>query len=281
MTKRQKALLALQMVCAFILAVLPFVDQDRINSHPEADIRKHLYQALFTHKIYFALFGALVVSIIPAIKDVFYPRQKNTQMRTKIMDTMIEELFKGDRQNVRITVFKDANIFMHFWIYLRLLIRNLRLKQFRLPPRGKYIYVKERRATEFQRSKTFLYYSPDTRKKCHGVAGHVRQSLEEIVVKDLPDLEDVDLKQLDMTKKRSADVKNVRKYMEDGHLRDIDTLKRINKLGRHFYGNILQNNQGIPRGVLVIDSWQRNCPFDDPSMMKKLSFYLALFTPTM
>lgn len=281
MTKAQKALLALQTFCAFILALLPFIDHERINSYTEDDIRKHLYHILYDYRFGTTILTALVVSVVPALKDIFYPRQKNKELRFKIMDTMIEELFDGDRQHVRITVFKDANIFVHFWIYLRLLLRNLREKKFKLPPRGKYICVKERRATEYEHSKTFLYYSPDTRKRCHGVAGHVRQSLEEIVVKDLPDIENINLKELDMSKRRSADVRNVRKYMENGHLRDLGALRRINKLARHFYGNILQNSQGTPKGVLVIDSWQRNCPFDDPAVMKKLSFYLALFTPTM
>jgi hypothetical protein len=281
MSKTQKALLVLQILCALLLAAVPFIDQDRVNNYTEDDLRKHLYHLLYDYRFPTTLISALVIAVVQTVKDVFYPRQKNQEMRFKIMDTMIEELFYGDRQHVRITVFKDANVFMHLWIYLRLLVRNLRAKKYRLPPKGKYIYVKERRATEYEHSKTFLYYSPDTRKKCHGVAGHVRQSLEEIVVKDLPDIEHINLNELDMNKRRSADVRNVRKYMENGHLRDLETLRRINKLARHFYGNILQNSDGTPKGVLVIDSWQANCPFDDPSVMKKLSYYLSLFTPTM
>ena len=281
MTKTQKLLLALQISFAVLVAFVPFVDQDKINSYTQDDIRRNLYRMLFDYRLGATLISALVLAVIPAVENIFYPRRKNKEMRFKIMDTMIEELFDGDRQHVRITIFKDASTLVHAWIYLRLAIRNFREKKFRLPPKGKYICIKERRASEYERSKTFLYYSPDTRKKCHGVAGHVRQSLEEIVVKNLPDLEHVDLKTLDMTKKRSADVKNVRKYMENGHLRDIDALKRIHKLALHFYGNILQNEQGTPKGVLVIDSWQQKCPFEDPAVMKKLSFYLALFTPTM
>jgi hypothetical protein len=281
MTKIQKALLLLQIFCALILAALPFIDQDRINSYTEDDIRKHLYHMAYDYRFSTTIISALVLAVSSAIKDFFYPRQHNKEIRFKIMDTMIEELFDGDRQHVRITVFKDANVFMHSWIYLRLLIRNIRANHFRLPPRGKYIYVKERRATEYEHSKTFLYYSPETRKKCHGVAGHVRQSLEEIVVKNLPDIEHIDLKDVDMTKRRYADVQKIRKYMENGHLRDLETLKRLNKLARHFYGNILQDSQGTPKGVLVIDSWQDKCPFDDPAVINKLSFYLALFSPTM
>jgi len=284
MTKKQIALLIVQIICAFILAVLPFVDQARIDSYTEDDIRKHLYHLFYDYRGWWAVVSALVVSTIPTVEALFNPRKKNKEVRANIMDTMMEDLFPGDRQNVRITVFRDAGINTHIWIYVKLYLLNARRQKYRLPPKGKYICVKERQGTEFKGSKTCLYYSPETRKKCHGVAGVVRQSLEEIVVKDLPDVDQIDLSrysQTDIATKRTAEVKKIRKYMENGHLRDIEALKRINKLARHFYGNILQNSQGTPKGVLVIDSWQQKCPFDDPAVMKKLSFYLALFTPTM
>ncbi len=281
MSKKQKALLALQIVSAFILAVLPFVDQSRLSRFTGDSFGRDLFTLLYEHKTAFAIVCGIVVAIVPALKDIFYPRTKNKEMRTKIMDTMMEELFKGDRQNVRITVFKDANLLRHLWIYLILLGRKAKSWKLGWPSWGKYVYVKERQGTEFPLSKTFFYYSPHTRKKCQGVAGIVRQSQEEIIVKDLPDLDHIDLTRLDMNKKRSADVKLVREYMEKGHIRDFETLRRVNRPARHFYGNILQNSEGAFRGVLVVDSWQDQCPFDDESVMKRLSYYLTLFAPTM
>ncbi|HEY6243073.1 MAG TPA: hypothetical protein VIX17_03965 [Pyrinomonadaceae bacterium] len=281
MSWKQRVLLTLQIVCAVGLVFLPFIDKDLANQYGEEDIRKHLLSLIARHKVFIGISAGSFAALVPLLKDVLYPRQKNKEMRTKIMDTMLEELFDGNRQEVRITVFTDAGPWRRLWIFLRQLYRNVRARTWKLPPRGNYIYIKERRGNEFPNSKTFLYYSPDTRKKCHGVAGLVRQSLEEIVVKNLPDLDHIDLKKLDMTNKRKDDVKKVRRYMEESHLRDLEPLMRINKLARHIYGNILENQEGIPKGVLVIDSWQQNCPFDNPGVMTKLSYYLTLFSPTM
>lgn len=280
MSRKQKALLAIQIICAFVLAILPFIDQTVI-SHAEDAIRRQFYTLLYAHKTYLTIVCAAVVATVPALKEILYPRKQHKAMRVKIMDTMMEELFEGDRQNVRITLFKDANGLRHVWIYTILVWRKIRMWKLPWPPWGKYVYVKERQGTEFPLSKTFFYYSPETRKKCQGVAGIVRQSQEEIVVKDLPDLDEVDLTQIDMNKRKAANVKIVRDYMEKGHIRDFETLRRIHRPARHFYGNILQNIDGAFKGVLVIDSWQNHCPFDDESVMKKLSFYLTLFAPTM
>jgi len=280
MSKKQKALLALQIACGVLLAVLPFVDQARINRYTDDDIRKHLYTFVLRYNLYLAVICGGLVAFAPALKDIFYPREKNKQVREKIMETMMEELFGGQRQNVRITIFKDAGVFVHSWIYLRLLAANIRAGRKWLPPRGKYVYVKERLGTEFSRSKTFFYYSPATRKKCHGVAGIVRQSLEVMILKNLPDIEGIDLRTLNMANKRSPDVRAVQDYIDQSYLRDFESLKRIHSPARHFYGSILQNNES-PKGVLVIDSVQNDCPFEDPLVLKRLSYYSSLFTPTM
>jgi hypothetical protein len=281
MSKKQKALLACQIFCAFILAILPFIGPSAISRYPQDDFRHYAINVLFNYRVYFVIVCGLVVAVVPAIKDIFYPRRQQKEMRAKIMDTMMEELFKGDRQNVRITVFKDANGLRHLWIYLILLWKKARSWKLPWPPWGKYIYARERQGTEFPLSRTFFHYSKHTRKRCQGVAGIVRQSEEEVILKGLPDLENIDLSQIDMSKKRTADVRLVREYMDKAHLRDFETLKRVHKPARHLCGNILQNRKGAVKGVLVIDSWQDNCPFDDESVMKRLSYYLTLFAPTM
>lgn len=281
MSRKQKALLVLQIVCAFFLAVLPFINQTSGFRYPEHDIRRQILDFVYTYRPYFAITCGVVVALVPAIKDIFYPRKQHREMRRKLMDAMMEELFQGDRQNVRITVFKDATGLRHLWIYLVVLSRKFKSWKLPWPAWGNYIYVKERQGTEFPMSKTFFHYSRHTRKKCQGVAGIVRQSQEEIILKDLPDLDHIDLKTIDMNKKRSSDVKLVREYMEKGYIRDFETLKRVHRPARHFYGNILQNNEGAFKGVLVIDSWQDESPFEDEGVMKRLSFYLTLFAPTM
>lgn len=281
MNKKQKALLAFQIFCAFVLAFLPFVDQSRIERHAEDGLRKHLYIFVYTYNLWIAVICGLIVAVIPAIKDIYYPRQQHKIMRRKIMETMMQDLFGNNMGSVRITVFRDANMFRHALIYAKLLLENLKSNVWKLPRKGKYIYIKERLGTEFTESKTFFYYSPETRKKCQGVAGVVRQSLEEIVVKNLPDIETIDLSTVNIKSRKSSDSKKVLEYMDNGHVRDLETLKRIHVRAKHFYGNILQNSDGTPKGVLVIDSTLPECAFEDPSVMEKLSNYLTLFTPTM
>jgi HJR/Mrr/RecB family endonuclease len=143
--------------------------------------------------------------------------------------------------------------------------------------RGKYIVANERLGSEFSESRTYFYYSPDTRKKCQGVAGIVRQSLEVLVVNNLPDIEAIDLATIDMTKRKTTQVKEVLRYMDEGHIRDFETLKRLHRRARHFYGNILTDKVGDPKGVLVIDDTGAQSPFTEATVAK-LGFYTKLLS---
>ena len=202
-------------------------------------------------------------------------------MRERIMEIMMRELFDNNRDEVRITIFKDTNTYRHSLIYLKLC--GARWKSGKvLPPRwGKFICIKERlRGADFTKSKTFFRFS-DSRKSSEGIAGQVRTSFAVVVRGGLPDISDIDLTKIDIQQKRQGDVKRVRDYMALGYVTNFETLKRINVKSKHFYGNILQNSSGDPKGVLVIDSIQAQNPFDNSAILQQLSYYQELFTPTM
>lgn len=197
------------------------------------------------------------------------------------MEVILSDCFGNNNRDVRITIFRDHQRAYCFSIYVYALIRFylawVTRRRPTLPKRGRYIYAKERNGTEFPSSRRSFFYNPETEKECEGIASVVWQSKMKSVVEDLPDIRDVNLDKLNL-RSRSKEAGKVREYMKASHIRDLATLKQLNRRATHLYADVIWDEARKPKGVLVIDSVQHISPFTNEVIMR-LEHYIRLFTP--
>jgi hypothetical protein len=271
-----------QIFLVSLLGALQFVDKDRVEA--SSGVTLTIYSGLYAYRLAIALGLGSVVAAMTGWENLYQPRKLARQMRQHIMQTMVGELFGGDRNKIRVTVFEDASWKRVCYIFMRASLRHP-MRWFRstrwLPPRyGRYVLASQRVGSENPNPNTYFYYSMMTAKDCQGVAGYVRHQEAEIVIHDLPSINELNLHSITLSDTRSPIARKVKKYMEQGFVSDFETLKRLHIKARHFYGNVLYNNKSEPVGVLVIDSIQDMSPFDD-SAVTKLAHYTKLFSPTL
>jgi hypothetical protein len=279
MTKKQFLFWFSQIILVTFLGGLRFIEPT--SGKPETILRT-FSTFVSDYRLIVAISLILAIALLTGWKELASPRKKARELRQKIMDALLEELLSGDRNNYRISIFRKATLVRRLRIYLVQAFDCYKCWRKGEKPifrRGKYVYVSERLGTEHPSSKTFFYYSPDTIKKCQGVAGAVMQGLSVIAVQDLPNIENTDLTTIDLKNKKSPITRKVRDYMNRGYVSDIQTLRRIHKKSRHIYGNILNNAKG-PEGVLVIDSFLEQS-FLDESVITRLGYYATIIGSTM
>lgn len=242
----------------------------------EDGIMRHFAISVHQKKLYVALSLGLLYAIAELVYQVspYSPRKQAKEFRQKIMETMLEELFENDKNNVRITIFKDANRFRKIKICFKCWWAGIKFKW------KSYVIVWERLGTEHPNSKTFFYFNPETQRTSEGIAGKVRQAQEARLVEDLPDLENINLDKVILRDKSSGAVQKINEYMRRGYIDDFKTLKRLNRKSRHIYGTVLTNQLGEFKGVLVIDSFNENSPFDYP-ILDNVQYYVKLIATTM
>lgn len=267
------------------IASLQFLDEKFINGF-EDDIPRHIFQHLHANKLVLTFLGITLVTFISLFEGLFaVPRKELREIRLLVMAEILDDLFEGDKANVRITIFQDVSWLRVIWIHFYPLFRHP-IKWWSMPksarPKfedGKYLCVTDRIGSG-RESKTFFYYDPKVLAKSQGVAGRARQIEGVVITQGLPDISSIDLHNLDMNITNDSNVKRVNNYMRRGHINDFETLKRLHRKARHFYGNILFNKKNVPKGVLVIDDMRAKKPFDDETQ-NRLEHYVKLLYPTM
>jgi len=192
------------------------------------------------------------------------------------MEAMLEELFANDKRKIRITIFKDVSFLRRIWIYIKRLFSGTKgaWKVF-----GNYLVAWERLGRD--RSSAFFRFDMAHEANCKGVVGVTRHREESVLVVDLPDINGIDLNCAEMGNKRTKIYKSVRLYMRNGYLGDdLETLKRINRKSLHIYGNVLSDRFGRFKGVLVIDSFHNQSPFDT-KVIKNMPYYIKIISETL
>jgi hypothetical protein len=225
---------------------------------------------------------AVAIPVFTLQKEQFGPKQIKSAMKRTIMETIINDVFDGDKIHTRVTIFREVS-----WVRLcGMLISNavrhpiqwLKKRGKGVPKLGRYLKVVNRIGTENEKSSIYFYFSKQTSRHCEGIVGLARQTETEIRVEDLPDISGVDLTTVDLTSK-SQTAKKVKLYMNRGRIEDIETLKRLHVRARHFYANVLYNSNSEPVGVLVIDNNEPISPFT-ADRVDKLSAFVKLLSPT-
>ena len=280
----------LQFLSTLLLAALPLLKLIVINNG-KFDVWEIINNFLINHKLLIVIILTVFISSVSIIDKLNYPFKSGKKIRKEIMKKMLKDLFYNDAKDIRITIFLDNSFLGNFLYSVKdfFISRFGRTIEYSKGKRkknkykddgflGKYMKVSERLGVEFPNSKTYFRYSADTQKHCQGVAGVIRHDMVALGVNNLPDIENLNLDSVDL-KGRTSAASQVKDYMERCYIKDIETLKRLNRRSRHLYGNILFDLDGEPIGVMMIDSLKEASPFNS-TVNSDISLYIELIGKT-
>ncbi len=102
MTKKQFLIWVIQIGLFTALGALQFVDRD--SGGQQEGLIKTLTVFVYSHRLLISILLGLTFALVTGWKDLLYPRKRGKEIRQKIMETMLEELFNSDKNNYRITI---------------------------------------------------------------------------------------------------------------------------------------------------------------------------------
>src|SRR6266511_1937466 len=126
MTKKQFLFWLTQTVLVTILGGLRFVERD---SGGDSQIRSMIAIFVYDHRLFISISLVFVIEVLAGWKELISTRKKAKEIRQKIMDAMLEELFSRDKNNYRISIFRRATIFRRLRIYIKQMIDYVMCRQ--------------------------------------------------------------------------------------------------------------------------------------------------------
>ena len=265
MAKWKYAAIIINFFCTLFLVLLPLIDDQTIRT-VDNPIFKAFLLSCKDNKFYCALLPAIVIAGFNGFSFLILPTRTLRTARLNILTVIYSDVFKNDNK-IRITLFEDASFIRNCWYNFQLALHQLMRhpgKLFNSLEWPRYIYVKQRVGIMHPNSKTYLRFSTDTEKKSMGVAGRVRYEKSYKYVRNLPDIHDIDLSEIDIKNNRSPVTRTVREYMRRSFMRgNFRALKRMNCKAQQIYGFYVEDNANIPSGVLVIDVFKNNWDIGD------------------
>jgi hypothetical protein len=256
-------------IAAGLNAGVQFFEPDSLGDSHYAHVTA---QFIASNKLWVSIIFSILVGLGTFTGILLQPRKVRKDFRVSLIDGIFEQLLDNDRNQARVTLFKDVG-FLRTWWYRAKDFIGLRRKKISIREcwnycwSAHYIRILSRWGTQHPNSTTYFCVNKQTASQCQGVAGQVRQR-EEMIVVDLPRLDDRDPKTLDL------DDPDVKEYMKRGYISDISVLRSIKRLAPYIYGNIITANGGRRKYVLVIDSWAEKSPFKSPNVKRALAAYV-------
>jgi len=277
--RKQYFVFLMQLLLTIIFAVLSILDNELLETIENSSF-KYMLSYLLGWKLYLIVLITILLTGISGSDRIFFPKKYSCNIRQAVMSTIIEEFFDNNARDIRVTIFKDATFWVNLWFNIKSKVFNWFTKEKSNNGKwGKFIVVKERFGLEYPKSRTYFNYSSQTREDCQGIAGIVRHNLVSLRVDNLPDIESVNLDGINV-KGRTLVEKNVREYMKRAYVKDLRTLKRLNKRARHFYGDVLFDSNGQPKGVFIVDSFQDITPLT-ADKIERLKYYIKIIGATL
>lgn len=270
--------LLLNIILVAVIVSTRQLDPNQINSMTNP-LSKEFLRWVYGNSLWVILIASVGQVIIGALGSYLVsPRAERAKLRRSLLEAMRDDLFGGEKQLLRATIFRDCgywkNVQCYWKLFFRAIMQKMMGKEANFPkPGNSYIMVWNRIGTEYPTSRTFLIVSKDTREKCDGIAARVRQSTETMIIHSLPDIQSINLS--DINHKDMPD--SVREYIQKTYT-SLDTLKRLNRKALHYYGEVIYDQKvykGKPIGVLIVDSWQKDNPFTE-ELKPKVQRYLQL-----
>lgn len=239
----------------------------------ENEVLSKIFATTFNYQLLIVFIAISLIALKRLIYNYKIVKVQPLSYRMSLMREMLNHLFNNNRE-IRITIFKEVGFFKKIIFHLRYFLTQIPKGNFKIKS-GSYIQVSQRFGWEMKNSKTSFFYSPNTKTKCQGIAARVIQNLEGIKVERLPNINDINLDEIDMNSEENAEVKKVRDYMNRTFTTDFQTLKRLNAKAIHFKADAIYGSDGIPVGVLIIDCLSGDSPFNDNNM-EHFTHYLNL-----
>lgn len=256
------------------LTALQFIDSD---TGYKINFAGRLFAYIYDKRLWIAVILALLLGIFEILKKFLSSTHKLTKhIRQTIMQAMLDECFQGDAINFRITIFKKTGFWRTLWIYITRLWCEFNWRSIQ------YSYVRVwERAGKPQKSGTYFRYDPDKEANCRGIAGIVMYRGLDVIVERLPNIEHIDITNVPLKDKgkETHQATLIRKYAKESYLKIAD-LRKIKRKTRHVYGNVLNNELGEFKGVLIIDSCEEQSPFTD-DVLKNIPYYLKIIASTL
>lgn len=240
--------------------------------------------ALFVkpYKIWFILTSVIIIFLYTIWPRWLRPQKEKNKLIKEMLTRINTELFGGNENDHRITLFKEISWF-------RALIRNYGYMIFHLfryrkkfllylkPPKfGRYLIVNSRCGRRFKKSSTMFRVEMNKEEQCEGVVGRIRYLGLSVHINDLEDISNIDIMNYRQKKDMgTSHKKKVKKYMKDGFIPDFNLLKKIHRRARHFYGTVIEKNEKT-WGILLVDSSASNDPFHKNVQERFNSFAITI-----
>lgn len=278
-----KFILAVNTICVFVISVLPFLCVEELETR--SVIVTTLVKILLYNKLLTVVFCSGWIAIFSLLPKWIFPSLEKKRLKKKLLKRITDDLLDKDKQNHRVTLFREVS-YIEAWLrnYWALILHCLwwRKKNWKAyckrPKYGRYLVVDMRYGNFYEKSFTMFRVVTDDEKNCTSVAGYIRFQQAKAFLKDLPDIVDIELASCDSIDKVSPKKlrKGIREYMEKGFIKDFDTLRKLHRKARHFYGTIIEGKDSKIWGVLLIDSTSKEHPFTDNLQMRFNSFAITL-----
>lgn len=281
--KKSKWLSALDALAVFFLAVLGAIKDSPPPNSPNI-LWRNIITFLIQYRVLIIILSAGYIVVYKLIPKWFYFIECKRKLKRNILQQISTDLFDKDLDKHRITLFRETNwlcaIARNYWflIYHLFLYREKARLYLRWPRFGSYLIVDARRGLHCEKSSTMFRVEVTKEGKCNGVAGYIRFQRVSVSKNNLPNINDIDFSQFPSIEdiRPVYRQEDVRRYMRDGYIRDYATIKKMHRMARHFYGTIIEKENGTPWGVLLVDSTSDESPFTDDVKKQFDSFALTM-----
>ncbi|MBW7957431.1 MAG: hypothetical protein H3C68_06005 [Deltaproteobacteria bacterium] len=286
MIRKRTFFLFINGLSVLTLGILPF-GQNLLGLLSNSIFNQLLTYILITHAPETVLLCGAYSASYSIIPSWLFTRKERNRLKKKFIERIHSELLDGNADTHRVTLFREVG-------YLRVFIRNYcnlfrhlfsnnrwRWNLYLLPPQyGKYLIVDVRCGRPYQNnSSTMFRVEPYEEKDCDGIAGYIRFSNSKACITDLPDISQIEFKNYKNLEEVAyrPDKKKIREYMEYGYIKEFTALRKMHSRARHFLGTVINNKDGSPSGVLLIDSVANSNPFNSEIEKRFNSFAISVY----
>ena len=276
----KKMLMVLNAIAIALLAIIPFVREYKDSDYL---IVQKMTTFLDANKLSLIAVAGVFVFLYTLLPNWVRPRKEKKKLLQRLLTRIGEELLEGDENENRITLFKEISwgraICRNYYYLLRHIFwtpQKCKL-YLKFPKKGRYLIVYLRCGRRFKKSSTMLRIDNNKERRCEGIAGVIAFKGVSTHIYNLPDISDIGL----LEYKTVGDIgssrrKRVKEYMENGHISDFNLLKKIHKPAIHFYGTIINAENGKQWGVVLADSSVKSNVFAKKEKERFDSFALTI-----
>lgn len=248
---------------------------------------KPIFGFLLEYRIGLIVLIAIILVFLPNPQTVVSSNKLYGEIRIAILEQIRDQVFEGNLKDKRISIIAKCGRIKALWLHMKRIgrwilikIRVDKLSNITLH-RGTFLTVRHRLSDEDDSytSKATFFCHHVNHKKCEGVAAVVTRGNRTKDITNLPDIENIDIKETYIKKEPIENFKALNTYMNGTHIKDARTLLKINRKARHFFGLAICGEKGTPVGSLLIDSMEDNFNLTD-DQKNVLQIYTALLGKT-